>query len=163
MWFPSLFRPLKWHCRRDRPFSSRCRHVLPCWIPRLEALEDRNVPSTLTVTSAGDDGSAGTLRAVVAAAHSGDTIQFDHQLKGQTITLTHGQLGVNQSLDIDGPGADKLTISGNAASRIFDVSGGATVTISGLTITQGLATDGAGILNGGNLTLSQDVLSSNTA
>src|SRR5262249_3718716 len=147
MWFPSLFRSLKWNCRRNRPSSSRCRHVPPRSILRLEALEDRTVPSTLTVTSAGDDGSAGSLPAVLAAAHSGDPIQFDHHLKGQTITLPQGQLVINQSLEIDGPGADKLTISGNSASRIFDISGGATVTISGLTITRGLATDGAGILN----------------
>jgi hypothetical protein len=35
---------------------------------RLEAMEDRTVPSTLTVTSAADDGSAGTLRTEIAAA-----------------------------------------------------------------------------------------------
>ena len=42
-----------------------------------------------------------------------------------------------EDLDIDGPGADQLTVSGNHASRIFSISGGATVTIAGLTITDG--------------------------
>src|SRR5262249_49183312 len=142
---------------------SRCRRVPPRFVPRLEVLEDRNLPSTLTVTSAADDGSAGTLRAVLVAAHSGDTIQFAKPLKGQTITLTQGQLVINQNLTIDGLGADKLAISGNATSRIFDISSGATVTISDLTLTGGLATDGAGILNAGNLTLSKDVFSANVA
>jgi hypothetical protein len=158
MLFLSLFRRPKWSCTRGRKGRPHRRHV-----PRLEALEDRTVPSTLTVTSAADDGSAGTLRAVLAAAQSGDTIRFAHRLDGQTITLTLGQLPVNQSLDIDGPGAGQLTISGNAASRIFDVSAGTAVTIAGLTLADGLATDGAGILNAGTLTLSQDVLSGNVA
>ena len=55
-------------------------------VPRLEALEDRTVPSTLTVTSAADSG-PGSLRAEIAAASSGDTIRFDQDLVGQTITL----------------------------------------------------------------------------
>jgi hypothetical protein len=103
------------------------------------------------------------LRAVLASASSGDTIQFAKKLKGQTITLTQGQLLVNQSLTINGLGAAKLAISGGGASRIFDIGSGAAVTISGLTVTNGLATDGAGILNAGNLTLSNDVLSANVA
>src|SRR5215510_3022459 len=85
-----------------RPSSRR-----PRWLPRLEALEDRIALSTLTVTSAADDGSDGTLRAVLATAQGGDTIRFAPQLDGQTITLLEGELAVNQSLDITGPGADK--------------------------------------------------------
>jgi hypothetical protein len=140
-------------------------------VPRLEALEDRTVPSILTVTSAADDGSAGTLRAVIGAASSGATINFDPSLAGQTITLTGGELAITQSLDIEGLGADQLTVSGNDAGRVFDVSTGATVTIAGMTITDGLANGGSpgltsaggGILNFGDLTLSGDVLSDNQA
>src|SRR5271169_1412617 len=96
-------------------------------LPQLEVLEDRLTPSTLTVTSAADDGSNGTLRAVIGAASPGSTIVFDEALNGQTISLSLGQLSVNKSLDIEGPGARHLTISGNAASRVFDISNGATV------------------------------------
>jgi hypothetical protein len=75
---------------------------------RLEVLEDRTVPSTLTVTSAADDGSAGTLRAVIGSASSGDTVMFDPSLAGQNITLTQGELAITQSLNIVGPGADDV-------------------------------------------------------
>ena len=73
--------------------------------PRLEGLEDRTVLSTLTVTNALDSG-AGSLRAAIKAASSGDTIVFASSLNGQTITLTSGELAISKSLDIEGPGPD---------------------------------------------------------
>ena len=69
--------------------------------PRLEALDDRLLPSTLTVTSTSDSG-AGSLRAEIAAAHGGDTIVFDAGLADQTISLTSGELEINKSLTIQG-------------------------------------------------------------
>ena len=89
--------------------------------PRLECLEDRWVPSTLTVLNNLDSG-AGSLRADIAAAHSGDTIVFAPSLDGQTITLTSGELLINKNLTIAGPGAGELTVSGNDASRVFEVA-----------------------------------------
>src|SRR5260370_13280082 len=134
------------------------------FVPRLEPLEDRTVLSTLTVTNPADSGD-GSLRGMIAVAQSGDQIVFDTGLKGQTITLTSGPLAIAQSLDIEGPGADKLAISANHASRIFAISGGVTVTIAGLTITAGMVVgnDGGGaIVNAGSsLTLANDVLSNN--
>ena len=56
------------------------------------------------------------------------------------ITLTSGEIDIDKSLDIEGPGPNKLTISGNNKSRVFDIGPDATdVTIAGLTITDGLA------------------------
>src|SRR6516162_719475 len=83
----------------------------PSFVPRLEALEDRLVPSTLTVTNTNDKG-PGSLRATITHASSGDTIVFDPGLSGQTITLTSDQLTINKNLDIEGPGACLLAISG---------------------------------------------------
>jgi hypothetical protein len=143
--------------------------------PALTVLEDRTVLSTLTVTSAADDGSSGTLRAVIGAASPGDTITFAKQLKGSTITLQQGELSITQNLDIESPGAAKLTISGGDASRVFDVAGGMSLTLTGLTITHGrydttlggslLTYGGGGILNepGASLSLVQDTLSFNQA
>src|SRR5262249_28477847 len=113
----------------------------------------------------------GSLRGQIAAAQSGDVINFAPGLAGQTITLTNGELAITRSLDIEGPGANQLTVDGNHASRVFDISGGVTVTIAGMTMTDGLAngsapvlaSTGGGILNFGNLTLANDVLSNNQA
>jgi hypothetical protein len=140
-----------------RRLAARCR-------PQLEALECRNLLSTLTVLNMADSG-AGSLRDTIAAAQSGDRIVFDPSLARQTITLTSGELAINQSLDIRGLGADQLTVSGNGASRVFDLTGsGADVTIAGLTIANGLAAQGGGIENAAsNLTLSDDVLSNDRA
>ena len=107
--------------------------------PRLEGLEERTVLSTLTVTNNLDSG-AGSLRAAIKAAGSGDTIVFASALKHKTITLTSGELAVTESLEIEGLGAKNLAISGNAASRVFDISGGVAVTIAGLTIACGRPT-----------------------
>jgi hypothetical protein len=134
--------------------------------PVLEQLEDRTVLSTLTVLNALDSG-AGSLRDAIKAAHSGDAILFDSGLSGHTITLTSGELAITKNLDIEGPGPDKLAISGNNQSRVFDVSQNqnpVAVTIVGLTIENGFSTNGfaGGIWNvGSNLTLTNDVLSNN--
>jgi fibronectin-binding autotransporter adhesin len=109
----------------------------------VEALEDRYVPSTLTVTSALDDGSAGTLRAQIAAAAPGDVLVFDPSLNGQTITLTQGEIDIAKSLTIQGPGANQLIVSGNNASRVFNIDGPGVlnVAIGGLTLTGGNGTN----------------------
>ena len=149
-----------WLSRHRNPIRSpRCPRL------RLEPLEDRCVPSMLTVTSAADDGSSGTLRSVIASANNNDTIVFAPALDGQTINLSpaRGQLSITQNLDIEGPGASQLAISGNSAVRVFAVNGGVNLTLAGLTIENGLADQGAGIDNLGSLTLNNDVLSGNEA
>jgi Ca2+-binding RTX toxin-like protein len=118
-----------------------------------------------TVTKLADDGTAGTLRDAITAANtvgSDDRILFQSGLTG-TITLTMGQITVLDALEIVGPGADRLTVSGNDASRILrlDTVGGA-VAISGLKLVGGAGTSGAGISNeGSDLTVTRSVLSGN--
>ncbi|NMG06777.1 hemolysin [Brasilonema sp. UFV-L1] len=113
---------------------------------------------TITVTSNADNG-AGSLREAIAQAQSGDTIQFDSSLANQTITLTSGQLTVDETLTIDGSGANGLTISGNNASRIFDVVPGSNFSLQNLTLANGKASgtgeDGSG---GAIRTISSDQL-----
>jgi hypothetical protein len=174
MWFtsvlsmrkhPGLHRP-KTPRNPDRPRRSI--------VPQLETLEDRTLPSTLTVLNTLDSG-AGSLRDTITRARSGDTIVFAPSLNGQTITLTSDQLTINKNLDIEGPGASLLAISGNDANRVFDISGGLTIAIDGLTITHGLgkgdvqgsnsgAGGGGAILNGGStVSLANDVFANNQA
>lgn len=155
MWFTSSRKTCS--AERNRPRRTSFR-------PQLECLEGRWVPSTLTVTSNLDSG-AGSLRADVAAAQSGDTIAFAPALNGQTITLTKGELLLNKNLTIAGPGAGALSVSGNNHSRVFEVASGTEVSLSGLTISNGLAAggDGGGIYNSGTLTVSGSTLSGNSA
>ena len=93
--------------------------------------------ATLIVTTTADSG-AGSLRAAIAVASDGDTIQFDAALNGQTINLTSGELAINKNITINGPGSNLLTVSRTSGTfRIFHVMPGHTVTIGGLTITGG--------------------------
>src|SRR5262249_57360173 len=113
------------------------------------------------------DGGPGSLRAAVARAnaHTGaDVIAFDDGLTG-TIALTGGELDITDDLKINGPGADKLTVSGGNISRVFQVEAGETVSISGLTIAGGNAGlfNGGGIDNFGTLTVRDSVFSGNSA
>ena len=152
MWFPAISRWLNGSSRNaGRVVSPRLRRS---FVPCLEELEDRLVPSSFTVSNFKDSG-AGTLRAAIVAANANpgaDVINFAKS--NGTITLTSGQLSITDSLTINGPGANKLTVSGNNASRVFSVAAGATVSLSGLTVANGAqVTAGAGILNSGTLTL----------
>src|SRR5579864_1046005 len=90
------------------------------FLPQLEVLEDRTLPSTLTVLNTLDKG-AGSLRDAITNAKSGDTIIFAPSLAGQTITLTSDELKIKKSLDIEGPGAGLLAVSGNDTVRVFDI------------------------------------------
>jgi hypothetical protein len=166
MFFSSWLRKSKSRPRTSRRAGSTVRL-------RLEALEDRCVPSTLTVTTYADSG-PGSLRDDIAAARSKDTIVFAPSLDGQTITLTSGYLLVNKDLTIAGPGASQLTVSGGGKSEVFHVSGYDSATgkssrinfsLSELTISNGDASTGGGIYVDylASLTLSGCTLSGNSA
>src|SRR5262249_1245057 len=126
--------------------------------PALEVLEDRWCPATYTVDRLGDSGAgsgnAGDLRYCInqANAQPGEgTDVFDKGVFGtaQTITLTHGQLELKDTAVtmITGSAAG-VTISGNNASRVFQIDSKATANLSGLTITGGGGTAfrGGGLL-----------------
>ena len=110
-----------------------------------------------------DDSGAGSLRQALVDSNDGDTI--DATGISGAILLTSGELLVNRSVTINGPGSDNLAVDGNHASRVFRVSGGVTVTIAGLTITNGSVAfnDGGGIYNDhSTLTVSNCTLSGNS-
>jgi len=96
----------------------------------------------LVVTDTADSG-AGSLRAALSAATNGNTIVFATNLTGG-ITLTTGELLVSQSVSIIGPGPGILAVDGHAASRVFHITNAATVSISGLTITNGAVSGDSG-------------------
>ena len=130
----------------------------------LEPLEDRALLSQVfTVTNTLNAG-AGSLRAQVNRAASGDQIMFAPALSGQTIKLTTGAITINKQLTISGPGALLLTISGSNRQQIFNIGTNGNVSICGLTLTDGRAGNGGAIQNNGMLALTNDkILSSSGA
>ncbi|MEP7015117.1 MAG: choice-of-anchor Q domain-containing protein [Verrucomicrobiota bacterium] len=115
--------------------------------------------ATLTVTSPADSG-PGSLRNTVAIASNGDTITFDSSLNGQTITLTTGEILLNKTLTITGPGSAQLAISGNDTDRIFRAT--AAIILSGLTLRNGFSDEGAAlVLNNASGNVSDCVFSNN--
>jgi hypothetical protein len=117
------------------------------------------------VTTNADSG-AGSLRQAIADACDGSTISFDMSQVVSPITLTTGELAIAKNLTIAGPAANQLTVMRSAAVsmpnfRIFDITSG-TVSISGLTISNGNASLGGGIYNQGTLTLTSCTISGNS-
>ena len=139
-----------------------------------------------TVISAASDnsgaGNSGTLPYVIGQANinpnpAGSEIEFDPTLFSaatpQTITLS-STLELSETagpVAIDGPGPSALTISGGQAVGVFLVDGGVTAALSGLSITDGWATEsesglgnGGGICNnGGSLTVEDCDITDNFA
>jgi hypothetical protein len=101
--------------------------------------------TTITVTNT-DDSGPGSLRQALADANDGDTITF---AVTDTIRLTSGELLVDKSITISGPGAASIAVDGNTQSRVFHIGPGKTDSISGLTIINGNVAfeNGGGILN----------------
>jgi hypothetical protein len=96
----------------------------------------RDVP-TLAVTTCDDDGT-GSLRAAVAAAASGDTIDLTG-LACSPITLTTGAISVTvDDLTLLGPGAASLAIDAGGNSGVLRHTGAGTLTVSGLTLSNGM-------------------------
>jgi len=131
--------------------------------------------STITVQDTGDGaanaancpGSGCRLRDALAKASGDatiDTIDFSVTTPA-TITLTSSQLEVNANVTISGPGANLLTVDANHNSRVFYIDSSKTVTISGLTITNGSFNgNGGGIYNDhATLTITNSTISGNSA
>lgn len=111
--------------------------------------------ATFTVTTLADSG-AGSLRNAIAQANAttaADTIVFQNGLAG-TISLLTGELVITQNIAINGPGADRITLDGRGASRVFrfdNPTGEArSWSLSGLSVTGGLVNQ-SGNDNGGGL------------
>jgi hypothetical protein len=126
-----------------------------------------SVPSIRSVSNCNDDGSPGSLREVIAAANSGDTIDLS-QLVCSTITLSQQlAIKVNQdSLYLQGPATGTLTIDAASQSSVFYHFGAGTFGASHLTITNGYYSgaygsvpSGGGIYSKGNVKLTSSTVS----
>ena len=125
-----------------------------------------------TVNTVNDDG-PGSLRQAIADSAPGDTINFALTLPA-TIALSN-TLVIAEDLTVQGPGPDLLSVMRCAAPstpnfRVFEIDSGV-VTLAGITIQNGVAFSGTnihdnlggGILNRGNLTVSNCVITGNSA
>ena len=106
--------------------------------------------STITVDNLGDTGPGNcsatcTLRDAIATAAQGDVIQFaPPDAQPWTITLNGTELFIYKSVAIVGPGPDRLVIDASQKSRLVEIALGATVALSGIHLTNGIAQGAAG-------------------
>src|SRR5687767_5593196 len=99
--------------------------------------------AALIVTNTNDSG-PGSLRQAILDAVAGETITFDPALAGGGLSLS-SQLMINKNLTIDGSALNPpLTLSGGFTTRIIQADWPAHLTISGLILTNGIATGGNG-------------------
>ncbi|MFO0798581.1 MAG: choice-of-anchor Q domain-containing protein [Gemmataceae bacterium] len=131
----------------------------------LELVVDTNVDE--------DDGNYGpgdlSLREAIRLANANpgaDAITFQPGLTG-TIALTGGEMTITSPVTITGNGAANTVIDAQKLSRIFNIFNAGDVTLTGLTLTNGKATnnDGGAVLfeSSGTLTVSNSTLSGNAA
>lgn len=134
--------------------------------------------ATIQVTTGGDAGTGATctLRQAVLALNAASTAgtgcltsgpgfgtsdTVDLTLQAGTITLAGAApLAPTVWMEIDGPGASLLTVSGANASRVFEHPSGPPLDlyISGLTIANGRSTGPGGCIFGGNIHLGGSVV-----
>jgi hypothetical protein len=143
-------------------------------------LETRQLLATFVVTDPADSLTGGvptpnTLRWAVdqadLATQPDDPSVIAFDLGGPaTIPLAQGPLVLNDmavSVAIDGPGADGLTIDAGGKSHVFAIAPGVTASISGMTVTGGVAAgaygSGGDLLNQGTLTLTGATVSGGSA
>ena len=146
--------------------------VVAC--PRAQGETPQTGPTyVVNTTDDHNDGVCGdvdcTLREALMVNGMTKTIQFAPNVTG-TITLTGGQLSAAGNLTITGPGADRLTVDANSASRVLQCTSG-NISISGLTLARGAVVSndksipavGGCILNLATLTLNACAIKDNTA
>ena len=121
-----------------------------------------HLPTTNIVSNNNNTG-PGSLRQVIQDSVRGDTILFAPNVTN-TITLTTGEIGIDQDLTIDASAlANGITISGNNTSRIFYIDN-KIVTLRSLTLTGGNSASGGAIFTryGGSLTLDHCIITGNS-
>jgi MBG domain (YGX type)/MBG domain len=115
----------------------------------------------VTVVTNNNDSGAGSLRQAVQDVVAENFITFASNVTG-VITLTNGQISITKGMNILGPGANVLTVSGVTNNRMLSVTN-STVHLSGLTFANGniSANGGAIFQSSGTLWINQCVFSNN--
>jgi CSLREA domain-containing protein len=111
-----------------------------------EAIEAANTNAAVDACSAGASGSTDTITFSVSG-----TITL-----GSTLTVTNGG-----ALVIDG--GDAITVDGDDSVQVFLANTGADLTLEDLTVQKGAASDGAGLLSKGKVSIISSDFAANNA
>ena len=131
---------------------------------RIEVLESRIAPANLVLTTLADNGSAGSLRSEIATLNTsgGGTITLAKGLHGAIVLKSDGP-DIFSSIGLDLP---NVTINGAGKYRDLSITGGASVALTGMTLTGGVAANGGGLYintSGTTVTLTSCVFEGNKA
>jgi hypothetical protein len=144
--------------------------VAPRFRPRLEALEDRTLPSTFYAATASDliadvnaankGGGSNTVVLTAPASSPYVLTAVDNTKDGAT-----GLPMIKKSVTIVGNGdtIERSSAAGTPVFRLFDVANGGSLTLQNLTLQNGNYNQGGAIHNQGTLALSQVTVQNNTA
>jgi hypothetical protein len=113
------------------------------------------------VTNTNDSG-GGSLRSALSSPGiaGGATIVI---ATSGTISLLSSLPEIRTNLDVVGPGANDLSVSGGGSYQGFVIDSGSVVSISGLTITDSMTiSTGGGVYNNGTLTLTDCAITQNS-
>jgi uncharacterized repeat protein (TIGR01451 family) len=117
----------------------------------------------VTVGNTNDSGAGSLRQAILDLCAAGGTINFDPSLTAggpATITLL-SELVIGKNITLNGPTNNGLKISGGNSNRILNINAGVNLSIFSLTIANGKANTGGGILNAGTLTITNSTISNN--
>jgi hypothetical protein len=162
LWSRVLGAPAQRRDRRARQLRGK---------PTLELLEERSLLSTYFVTTTADSG-AGSLRQAILDTNANNTVsnQTVFQNVAGPIDLLSELPAIDDDVSLSPEGGGNVTVERSSAGytpafRIFKINAGRTVSMTGLTVANGLVQGdvGGGILNQGTLTLAQSTITGNTA
>ena len=101
----------------------------------------------------------GTLPMAIACAESGDTIILSSSLSGQTVNVGSVPLLMDKDVVIISQ-SPTINITGSGV-RVFEITTGNVVELTGMTITAGTSLSGGAIMNAGTLTLNNSRVQQN--
>lgn len=113
---------------------------------------------TFNVTNLNDSGPGSLRQAIVSANSNPGNDTIDLQGLSGTIALSNGALQISESVTVNGPGTNQLTLSGGNSAQVFVISPQNTgspsiVNINNLTVANGFSNDCGGGIFAANVEL----------
>jgi hypothetical protein len=132
--------------------------------PRIDARPHALEVPVIVVTNTNDQGPGSLRQAIFDASQTrGTVIHFDPAIAGQTIVLS-SELEVAREMTIEGPVPQGITISGNAATQVFQIFEVANLVMRNLSIVNGRGAEGGGLeVADGQLVLDHVLVANNEA